>query len=282
MPTFQTPAPIAVTLDLGAGELQITATDRTDTVVDVRPGSDADESDVKAAQQVKVDYTDGTLRITGPKAGAFDFSRKSKYVTVSIGVPSGSQLSAKLQAGDIRGTGQLGQCQLETSAGSVWLERTGALRLETSAGNVTAGTITGDADIHTGTGAIQLTRIDGTAVIKNSNGTTTIDTATGDLQIRTANGDIHIQRATADVDAKTNNGSIRVDEVVRGSTTLNTATGNLHIGIAEGATAKLDVQTTFGRVDNQLDNTTEPDHSTDRTISVHGHTSYGDITIRRS
>lgn len=282
MPTFQTPAPIAVTLDLGAGEVQITATDRTDTVVDVRPGSDADGSDVKAAQQVKVDYTDGTLRITGPKAGAFDFSRKSKYVTVSIDVPSGSRLSAKLQAGDIRGTGQLGQCDLETSAGSIWLGHTGTLRLETSAGSITADTITGDAEIHTGTGAIQIARIDGTAVIKNSNGTTTIDTATGDLQIRNANGDIHIQRATASVDAKTNNGSIRVDEVARGSATLNTATGNLQIGIAEGTTAKLDVQTAFGRVDNQLDGTSEPRHPTDHVVSVHGHTSYGDITIRRS
>ncbi|SCL24732.1 Putative adhesin [Micromonospora nigra] len=280
MPTFQTPAPIAVTVDLGAGHLQVTATDRADTVVDVRPGNDTDDSDVKAARQVKVDYTDGTLRITGPKAGAFDFSRRSKHVIVSIELPSGSHLSAELQAGDIRGTGQLGQCQLETSAGNIGLEQAGPLRLATAAGHVTADSVTGDADIRTGTGTIHITRIDGTAVIKNSNGNTTIDTATGDLRIRTSNGNIHIHHAAADVDAKTTNGSIRVDEVARGSTTLATSAGNLDIGIADGVAAKLEVQTNFGRVDNQLEHITEP--QTDSKVAVRGRTSFGDITVRRS
>jgi hypothetical protein len=37
MPTFDTPEPIAVTIELVVSYVRITASDRTDTVVEVRP-----------------------------------------------------------------------------------------------------------------------------------------------------------------------------------------------------------------------------------------------------
>jgi hypothetical protein len=114
MPTFETPQPISVTLELGAGYVRIAASDRTDTVVEVRPSDESDESDVSAAAQVRVDYTNGMLRVTGPKARAFDFSRRTRSVDVSIELPSGSQVSAELQAGDYRCAGRLGECRLKT------------------------------------------------------------------------------------------------------------------------------------------------------------------------
>ena len=281
MPNYETPEPISVTLELGVGDVRIAASDRTDTVVEVRPSDEADESDVKAAQQVRVDYTNGMLRVTGPKARAFDFSRKTRSVDVSIELPSGSQLSAEMQAGDYRCAGRLGQCRLKTSAGNVSLERTGPLRLDTSAGHITADEIAGDAEISTGSGKIQIGQVEGTAVIKNSNGDTTIDAITGDLRVRAANGDIHIEHAGAGVDAKTSNGSIRLGEVNRGSIILGTAMGNLDIGIAEGTAAWLEVNTGFGHVRNLLNDTTQPD-DTEQTVEIRGRTSYGDITIHRS
>ena len=50
MSTFQTPQPISVTVELGVGEIRIQATDRTDTVVEVRPSNSARKSDVSAAR----------------------------------------------------------------------------------------------------------------------------------------------------------------------------------------------------------------------------------------
>ncbi|RCG28675.1 hypothetical protein DQ384_23340 [Sphaerisporangium album] len=281
MPNYETPEPISVTLELGVGEVRIAASDRTDTVVEVRPSDEADESDVKAAQQVRVDYANGMLRVTGPKARAFDFSRKTRSVDVSIELPSGSQVSAETQAGDFRCAGRLGECRLKTSAGNFWLERTGPLRLDTSAGHVTADGITGNAEISTGSGKVRIGEVQGTAVVKNSNGATTIDAVTGDVRVRAANGDIHVERAGAGVDAKTSNGSIRLGEVVRGSVVLGTGTGDLEIGIAEGTAAWLAVDTGFGHVRNLLENATRPEEA-DETVEVRGHTSYGDITIHRS
>ena len=281
MPKFETPEPISVMLDIGVGDVRITASDRTDTVVEVRPSDEADESDVKAAQQVRVDYANGVLQVTGPKARAFDFSRKTRSADVAIELPNGSQVSAEMLAGDLRCAGRLGECRVKTSAGNVRLERTGPLRLHTGAGHVTAGGIAGDAEISTGSGKVQIGEVEGTAVVKNSNGATTIDAVTGDVRVRAANGDICVDRADAGVDAKTSNGSIRLGEVARGSIVLATAAGDLEIGVAEGTAAWLQVTTGFGHVHNLLDTASRPAES-DETVEVRGRTSYGDITIRRS
>lgn len=281
MPIFETPESISVTLELGVGYVRIAASDRADTIVEVRPSDESNESDVKAAQQVRVDYTNGVLRVTGPRARAFDFSRKTRSVDVSIELPSGSRVSADLQLGDLRCAGRLGECRLKTSAGNVSVERTGPLRLHTSAGHVTAEGVTGSAEVSTGSGKVQIGEVEGTAVVKNSNGDTTIGAVTGDVRVRAANGDISVERAGAGVDAKTSNGAIRLGEVARGSVVLGTAMGDLDIGIAEGTAAWLEVNTAFGHVRNLLENATRPGEA-DETVEVRGRTSYGDITIHRS
>ena len=270
-----------VTVELGVGNVRIAASARTDTVVDVRPSDDADESDVKAAQQVRVDYTNGTLRVIGPKARAFDCSRKTRSVDVSIELPGGSQVSAEILMGDFSGAGQLGECRVKTGCGNVWLERTGQLRLDAGAGHITANSVAGNAEISTGSGKVQIGEVEGTAVVNSSNGDIVIDGVTGDARVRTANGEICVGRASAGVDAKTSNGSIRLGEVTRGSVALGTAAGDLEIGIAKGTAAWLEVNTGFGHVRNLLKNATRPE-AADETVEVRGRTSYGDITIHRS
>jgi hypothetical protein len=265
MPDFRTrtPGPISVTLELGTGDVRIAASDRTDTVVEVRPSNEADESDVKAAKQVRVDYAGGMLRVTGPKPGAFDFSRKTRSVDVSIELPSDSQVSLDTLADDVRCAGRLGECRLKTSAGNFWLEQTGPLRLNTGFGHVTADGIAGSAEISTGSGKVQIGEVEGTAVVRSSNGAISVD------------------RAGAGVDANTSNGSIRIGEVARGSVVLGTPAGDLEIGIAEGTAARLEVNTGHGHVHNLMENATRPEEAHE-TVEVRGQTSYGDITIRRS
>jgi len=281
MPNYETPEPISVTLGVGVGDVRITASDRTDTVVEIRPSDESDESDVKAAQQVRVDYAHGTLQVTGPKARAFDFSRKTRSVDVTIELPSGSAVSAEMQAGDFRCAGRLGECGFKTSVGNVRLDRTGPLSLHTSTGQVTVDGIAGNAEISTGSGKVHIGDVDGSVAVKNSNGETTIGAVTGDVRVRAANGAISVDRACGSVDAKSSNGSIRLGEVARGSVVLETALGDLEVGIAAGTAAWLEVNTSFGHVHNLLEGASQPGDS-DETVEVRGRTSYGDITIRRS
>ena len=107
MPNYETrtPEPVSVTPELGAGDVRVTASDRTGTVVKARPGRRSRRSDVKAAQRVRAGYANGMLRVNGPKARVFGFSRKTRSAGVAIELPSGSQVSAELQMGDVRRAG---------------------------------------------------------------------------------------------------------------------------------------------------------------------------------
>ncbi|XVV13638.1 DUF4097 family beta strand repeat-containing protein [Actinoplanes sp. CA-131856] len=279
MPSFDTPESINVVLDYYVGDVRIVASDRADTVVEVRPNDPNDDSDVQAAQQIKVDYANGELRVTGPKR-TFDFSKKSKAVNVDIELPSGSRLDAHLVMGGFRVTGRLGDTRIK-STGEMRLERTGALRLHTGLGNVSVDRIDGDAEVSTGSGKIQLGEVEGGAVIRNANGDTAIDVVTGDVRVKNANGDIDIDRALAGADVKTANGKVRLGEVVRGSITLGTAAGALDIGIAEGTAAWLEISTGFGKVHNQMEQSTSPGEATE-TVEVRGRTGFGDILIHRA
>jgi DUF4097 and DUF4098 domain-containing protein YvlB len=283
MPIFDTPEPITVTIELGVGDVQITASDRTDTIVEVRPSTESDETDVEAATQTRVEYANGTLVVKGPKPRVLDFSNKSRSVDVSIELPTGSQVYGEASVGDFRSSGRLGECRFKTTTGHLQLDHTGPLSLDTAGGHVTVERVEGNAEIITGTGRVRVGEIDGTAVIKNSNGNTDIGTVTGDVRMRAANGDISVDRVLGtQVDAKTANGSIRIGEATRGAVVVKTATGDLEIGITEGTAAWLDVNTSFGRVHNSLDDASTQPEPSDETVEVRAHTSYGDITIRRS
>ncbi|TVT52161.1 DUF4097 family beta strand repeat protein [Amycolatopsis rhizosphaerae] len=282
MPIFDTPSPISVTIELGVGRVDIAASDRTDTMVEVRPADPSDESDVKTARQIRVEYTGGELLITGPKVGPFDFSRKTRSVVVSVELPAGSRLQAHTQVGDLSVTGRLGECRFKSGTGHVQLEDCGPLHLNTGAGHVTIGSVAGDADVSTGTGKVRIGRIDGNAVIKTSGGVTDVATVAGEAKIRSANGDIVIGHAGAGVDAKTSHGGIQVREAEGGSLNLKTALGDIEIGIAEGVAAWLDLSTGHGRMDNKLDQVSAEPGPSEQTVEVHAQTSFGDLTVRRA
>jgi hypothetical protein len=281
MPVFATPAPISVTIDLYSAVVRVVATDRADTVVEVRPSNESDDSDVKAAQQTRVEYTDGTLTVRGPKNLTLGFSKRTRSVDVLIELPTGSQVHGDLSAGDVRSTGVLDECRLKSGVGHFHLARTGRLRLDTT-GHIDVDAVVGDADGATGSGRVRIGEIRGAAVVKNSNGTTDIGTATGGLRVRSANGDITVDRAEAGVDAKTSNGSIRIGTVVRDSITIRTATGDLAVGVAGGTAAWLDLQTGYGQVRNELESTGQGPEKSELAVEVRAHTSFGDITVRRS
>jgi hypothetical protein len=68
MPTFETPDPISVTLELGAGNISIVASERADTLVEVRPSDPDSDSDRVMADRTRVEYDGGKLLIQTPRA----------------------------------------------------------------------------------------------------------------------------------------------------------------------------------------------------------------------
>jgi hypothetical protein len=281
MPAFDTPEPISVTLAIGVGDVRIAASDRRDTVVLVSASDSSKGSDVKAAEQTRVEYSEGRLLIRAPRSWKhYTPFRGGESIDVAIELPAGSRVEGEASMADFRCDGRLGECRLITGVGNIRLDETGPLQLSTGAGSVTVDRAVGRADV-TGSGQVRIREIDGPAVIKNLNGVTWVGKVTGDLRCNAANGDITVEQAHAGVAAKTANGAVRIGEVVRGSVELGTAYGELEVGIREGTAALLDVRSQFGSVRSSLAASDGPEPS-DQTVEVRARTSFGDIVIRRS
>lgn len=281
MPIFETPEPITVQLDVVAGDVRISASDRTDTTVDVLPANPDSEPDRRAAVNTRIDYANGRLTITTPKAKSFGLFGKVGLVDVVVELPAGSHLRGAVGAGSVRSEGRLGECNLKTGAGELLLEWTGPLDVHTGAGGIAVDQVSGHAEVETGTGRVRLGQVEGTVVVKNSNGDTWIGQIGGDVRANAANGDIRVDRAGGDVTASTARGDVFVGGLNRGTATLSTSFGRVEVGIAEGTAARLDVQTKFGRVDNRLTATDRPE-PTDQTVVVRARTSFGDVVVHRS
>jgi hypothetical protein len=282
MPTFNTPEPIAVTVELGVGDIWIVASDRVDTVVEVRPSDSTKRSDVVAAERARVEYANGALLIKAPKGWRqYSFRGDADSIDVLIELPAGSQVRGTAGIAALHCTGPLGECRYKTGLGDIQVDEAGAVELKAGGGDIAVGRAAGHAEVTTGAGAVRIGSVDGTAVIKNSNGDTWIGEVTGDLRVSAANGTIAVDQAHATVAAKTANGDVRLGEVAHGAIVAQTAFGTVDIGIRDGVAAWLDLNTSFGNVRNDLGGADRPARGEDA-VDVRGRTSCGDITIRRS
>lgn len=283
MPTFDTPEPISAVVEIGVGDVTFEAGDRADTVVEVTPGDPANETDVRAAEQTRVEFSGGQLLVKAPRNWrqyAF-WSGGRRSVDVRIELPAGSQARVEAGVAGVRSQGRLGECRVSTGVGEVQLDQAGPAQLKTGAGDITARRVTGRCEITTGTGAIRVGHIDGEAVVKNSNGDTSVGAITGDLRASSANGTITVDQADGSVTARTARGDVRLGEVRRGSVEAQTGFGQIDVAIAAGVAAWLDLDASFGQVRNSLDAARQPEPGED-SVEVRARSSFGNIDIRRS
>jgi hypothetical protein len=282
MPTFHTPEPISVTVELGVGDIRIEASERADTVVEVRASDPAKRSDATAAEQTRVEYAGGRLLIRAPK-GWRQWApwRGGDSIDVRVDLPAGSQVWGEAGVAALRCGGRIGECRFRAGVGDVHLDAAGSVEFKAGAGDVTMDQVVGRAQVTTGSGAVEIGGVDGTAIIRNGNGDTWIGEVGGDARVNAANGKISIDRARASVAAKTANGDVRLGEVARGAIVAQSAFGTVEVGVRDGVAAWLDLDTKFGNVHNDLDQAERPEPGEDA-VEVHARTSYGDITVHRS
>ncbi|MFC9873083.1 DUF4097 family beta strand repeat-containing protein [Nocardia salmonicida] len=138
MPTFQTSQPIAVTVDVACGDVTVVAADRADAVVEVRPADASSKADVRAAEQIQVEFGGGKLTVESPKKWkAFTPFGGNPTVSVTVEVPIGSVLDATVAMGRLVSVGEFDRCELEVSAGDIAVERPGgSVTAKTAKGNI--------------------------------------------------------------------------------------------------------------------------------------------------
>lgn len=278
MPSFDIPTPVSVTADVSDGTIEITASDRADTVVEVRPRDPDRVQDVRTADQTEVTQAGGTLTVRTPKAGLFS---RIGTVDVTIDLPADSHLDVTGARAQVRGAGRLGEVAVRTSSGDVRLETTGPLKVDASHGSVTVDRVAGAAEITTSSGGLRVGLLDGPGTLKNAHGTTTVDTVTGALRVNGTNGDIVVRCAEDSVTATTAHGTVRVGEVARGDVQVETAVGAIEVGVREGSAAWLDVRSDHGQVRHTLTPVNTPKH-TEEAVTIRARTRHGNVDVLRA
>jgi len=190
---FDTPDQISAVLDIPAGRVRFIAADRSDTVVEVLPANAASSRDVKAAEQATAEYAGGVLRIEAPVKNRILGS--SGFVEVTVQLPAGSRVEAKVASAEFRTVGRLGDVTLEASQGSVKVDEAASARLAVLDGDVSVGRLGGDAEISTSRGDLKVDEaVSGTVVLRTEAGSITVGAAAGvsaSLDAGTTLGRIH-------------------------------------------------------------------------------------------
>jgi DUF4097 and DUF4098 domain-containing protein YvlB len=280
MPTFDTPEPIAATIDVVAGDVRVSAGERAVTTIAVEPTDTDSDEDRRAAEQTRVEYANGKLLVKAPKLRSWLPRSTGGSISVAIELPAGSSVHGDAALADFTCDGALGEVRLKTGFGRIRVEEAGTLSLKSGLGDITVDRATRHADLTSGSGEVRVRELGDSAVIRNSNGDTWVGTASGDLRVSAANGNIAIDAAHASVAAKSANGDVRLGDAVRGSAVLETKLGDVEIGIREGTAAWLDVRASAGRVHNALEAAEAPDSAAE-TVEVRARTVAGDVVIRR-
>jgi hypothetical protein len=283
MYTFDTPEPISVTVELSAGSVRIVATDRVDTIVDVRPGDESRSADQGAAAHARVEFADGRLLVKAPPSrglGNYISIGRGDSIEVAIELPAGSQIQGSGTRAVFRSQGRLGDCAFQNVFGNVELDRTGSLDLETVNGDLMLEEATGHVKVSSVSGQVRVHRVHGTVEIESASGDLSVGEASGDQLLNTGKGRISVEVAHAGLRAQTGMGNIRVGEIVRGSVELGTGTGGIDVGIRNGTAAWVDASSRMGKVHNTLDAHDDPS-GFDETVELRAR-GFRDVVIRRS
>ncbi|MEU1669872.1 DUF4097 family beta strand repeat-containing protein [Streptomyces sparsogenes] len=194
MQKFDTPAPVSAVLDIPTGRVRFIAAERADTTVEILPADASKSRDVKAAEEIKVAYGDGVLRIEAAPAKNRILG-PSGSVEVTVQLPAGSRLEAKAAGAEFRGVGRLGDVAIESAQATVELDEAASARLTVLDGDVSVGRLGGPAEISTRKGGIRITEaVRGTVTLRTEHGEISVGAAHGvsaSLDAGTAHGRIH-------------------------------------------------------------------------------------------
>ncbi len=194
MHSFNTPAPVAVVLDIPAGHIRFIASDRADATVEILPLDSSKSRDVKAAERVEVAYADGVLRIETP-AATNRMLGNSGFVEMTVQLPAGSRVEGKAASAELRSVGRLGDVTFEGAQGSVKLDETASAQLTLQGGDITVGRLGGPARLTTQKGDLLIAEaVRGLVTLRTEHGGISVGTSPGvsaTLDARTAYGRIH-------------------------------------------------------------------------------------------
>jgi DUF4097 and DUF4098 domain-containing protein YvlB len=269
--TFHTPGPTSLYVELDSGQVVIRATETDETHVDVE-GKDAQDATVEQRG-------DQVVVIAPERRGGFLGFGSNLNVTVSL--PHGSDLAAKLGSADLEVTGSLGSTRVKSGSGEVRLDRlTQDAVVKCGSGHVQVTSSSGDLRVKTGSGHVQMGRTEGTVVVATGSGRVGLDDSAAEAVVKTGSGDVVVGSAGADVSMTSGSGDLEVASVVRGAVTAKTASGTVVVGVVGGVPVWTDISSVTGHVRSNLVGAGQPEEGQDH-IEIRASTVSGDVVLNQ-
>jgi len=266
---FETPAPVSLYVEIGSGQIDVTATETTTSTVEVT-GSQADEVDV---------HLEGRqLRIVAPRQrGGFLGQDSSLFVTVTV--PTASDLTVRTGSADLGVVGEIAATHVKTGSGDVRLDVvSGEATVETGSGDVEVEQARGATRVKCGSGDVQVRASESALAVSTGSGDVELGTNHGPVVVKTGSGDVRVTESLADVALVTGSGDLQLENARRGKFSAKGASGSVHVGIPHGTPVWTDLSTVTGRIHNGVEGVGEPAEGADH-VELRATTVSGDVVL---
>lgn len=266
---FATDQPVALYAEIGSGQIDVTATETTESRVEIT-GRHADEVDVTLAGR--------DLRIIGPKRRTGFFGNDdSLFVTVTV--PTASDLVVRTGSADLGVVGELASGHVRTGSGDVRLDvLTGSLTVQTGSGDVEIEETRGDASIKCGSGDVTVRHAGSALAVSTGSGDVEVGANHGPAVIKTGSGDVRVVDAVTDLSMTTGSGDLQIDTARAGRFVAKGASGSVHVGIPAGTPVWTDISTVSGRIHSNVESAGEPAEGADH-VELRATTVSGDVVL---
>jgi DUF4097 and DUF4098 domain-containing protein YvlB len=281
MSTFQTPEPITLSVELSSGEVNVLAVTTDVTEIDLVPleGSDRDAESV--ISRARIEQVGDTITVHVPDGKSLGFLRRTPELSLTVRMPAGSNLEARLRSADLKADGELGGAKVEVASGDVWLgDLAGDVTTTSASGDIRVGTVGGNVRLNSGSGDLTIERACGDCTTQTASGDIQIDAAEGGLTARTASGDVTIREAGTSSTIKTASGDVTIGQVGTGTVEANTASGDITVGVQRGVLVWTDVSSLTGVVSSDFESTEPSEVAAGGTLELRAHSTTGDVTLR--
>jgi len=266
---FESPQPADLYVEVGRGTVDITATDTTETFIEIA-GRDAED--------VEVEQSGRRISIIAPRHRAGFLGGDSK-LDISVRLPLDSDLSVKSGSAFVGVVGTVGGCQVKTGSGDVQIaELTGSSLLETGSGNIEVEAANAELRVKSGSGDVRVRQAEVAVAVSTGSGDVEIGTANGPAAVKTGSGDLKVVDARTDVSLATGSGDFLVGAARSGRLTVKGASGDVRVGIPAGLPVWTDLSTVSGSIRSDIEGAGEAAEGADH-VELRAKVVSGDIVL---
>lgn len=268
--TYETPQPIDLYVEMGKGDLRVTATATGTTTLRIT-GRDVD--------QVHLEHTRDRVTVVGPRQRTGFLGGGDSALVVEVTLPEDSRLALRTGSADVRVEGPVETSQVRTGSGDVRLERIdGPATVETGSGDVVVDEAAAELRVKSGSGDVRIGHATSAVAVSTGSGDVVVGSNDGPVAVKTGSGDLTVTEARTDVSLATGSGDLHIGTAVRGLVSAKGASSDIRVGIRSGTPVWTDVSTVTGSIRSGLPGAGEPTPGQDH-VELRARTVSGDVVL---